>query len=124
MKKNLLKDRFEIFSIISNKGHVITDINDIQNKIHGFMSLYNIHSYYDRQTKQVSVLDGNGISMYEFLESFKTEDKITFEQVSDMCIRYLNENHHPHHTIIITHTGAELLEGVKSTGDILKYLKD
>ena len=39
-------------------------------------------------------------------------------------IKWLNENVHPHHSVIVTSTNAELLEGECSTGPILDYVKD
>jgi hypothetical protein len=38
-------------------------------------------------------------------------------------VKWLRENCHPHHTIIITPTNAELLEG-ELTGQITDYLRD
>ncbi len=43
----------------------------------------------------------------------KIDDK-NFESVAKMMIKYLAENHHPHTTVIITSTNAELLEGQQS----------
>jgi hypothetical protein len=48
----------------------------------------------------------------------------TFETVTRPVIKWLCENHHPHVTVIITPTNAELLEGLKSTGQILDYVRD
>lgn len=47
-----------------------------------------------------------------------------FKEASLPMIKYLNENCHPHVTVIITPTGAELLEGLRFTGEITEYLKD
>lgn len=33
-----------------------------------------------------------------------------FEELTRPLIKWLNDNYHPHHTIIIEPTGAELLE--------------
>ena len=46
-----------------------------------------------------------------------------FEELVRPIMKYLCENYHPHVTIIITPTGAELLEGLKSiqTDD---YIRD
>jgi len=49
---------------------------------------------------------------------------IAFEKACRPLIKYLCENHHPHVSVIVTPTGAELLEGKKTTGEILDYLKD
>lgn len=47
-----------------------------------------------------------------------------FDSASRVMIKYLAENHHPHTTAIITSTGCEILEGVKSTGQLMDYIKD
>jgi len=52
------------------------------------------------------------------------EDKQqSFEEVTRPLIKWLAENVHPHHSVIVTSTHAELLEGqqVISTEE---YLKD
>jgi len=39
-----------------------------------------------------------------------------FEEFKEVCkplVKYLNENHHPHCTIIVTPTWAELVEWLK-----------
>jgi hypothetical protein len=38
--------------------------------------------------------------------------QISFEETAKPLIKWLNENGHPHMTIIVTTTHAELLEGV------------
>lgn len=45
-----------------------------------------------------------------------------FEELARPMIKYLCENHHPHVTVIITPTSAELLEGLKSLGSIDDYI--
>jgi hypothetical protein len=47
-----------------------------------------------------------------------------FEALSRPLIKYLCENHHPHVTIIITPTDAQLLYGQMSTGTINDYILD
>lgn len=47
-----------------------------------------------------------------------------FEALSRPLIKWLNENCHPHVSVSITPTGAELHEGVFSTGQIMDYVKD
>ena len=47
-----------------------------------------------------------------------------FEELVRPIIKYLCENHHPHVTVIITPTNAELLEGICSTGSINDYILD
>lgn len=48
----------------------------------------------------------------------------TFKEASLPLIKWLCENVHPHHSVIVTSVGAELLEGSVSTGEITEYLKD
>ena len=52
------------------------------------------------------------------------EQRAEFESLARPLIKWLNDHCHPHHTIIITHTNAELLEGSVSTGEITDYLRD
>ena len=49
------------------------------------------------------------------------EDIKKFEEAALPLIKYLAENHHPHTTVIVTSTHAELLEGkfVVKTEDYL-----
>jgi len=46
-----------------------------------------------------------------------------FEALSKPLIKYLNDNHHPHATIIIDTTHAELVEGIMVT-ETDEYIKD
>ena len=41
------------------------------------------------------------------------EKQNTFEEAMKPAIKWLNDNGHPHMTILITPTGAELVEGIK-----------
>lgn len=47
-----------------------------------------------------------------------------FEELARPLINYLCENYHPHVTVIITPTTAELLVGLKTIGSIDDYLRD
>lgn len=47
-----------------------------------------------------------------------------FEAVVRPVLKYLCENHHPHVTVIITPTTAELLEGLKTIGQVMDYVPD
>ena len=47
-----------------------------------------------------------------------------FEELARPMIKYLCENYHPHVTVIITPTSAELLEGLKTIGRIEDYIRD
>jgi len=53
----------------------------------------------------------------------KIEENADFEDVALIMIKHINK-YHPHNTIIVTSTHAELLEGERSTGIIVNYLKD
>jgi len=67
-------------------------------------------------------------SIFRLMEGFSQKRKITpvteFEDVVRPVIKYLCENHHPHVTVIISPTNAELLEGKKTTGQIMDYVVD
>ena len=47
-----------------------------------------------------------------------------FEELARPMIKYLCENYHPHVTVIITPTTAELSESLKSIGYIDDYIRD
>lgn len=47
-----------------------------------------------------------------------------FEELARPMVKYLCENYHPHVTVIITPTSAELLEGLKTIGRIEDYIRD
>lgn len=47
-----------------------------------------------------------------------------FEELARPMIKYLCENYHPHVSVIITPTSAELSEGLKSVGHIDDYIRD
>lgn len=48
----------------------------------------------------------------------------SFKEAARPLIKWMAEHLHPHHTSIVTATGAELLEGEVSTGQMLDYIKD
>ena len=52
------------------------------------------------------------------------EKRDEFEAVARPMIEWLNINCHPHVSVVISSTNAELLEGVCSTGQILDYCLD
>lgn len=39
-------------------------------------------------------------------------------------LKFLCENCHPHVTVIVTPTDAQLMEGICSTGQIMDYVQD
>lgn len=45
-----------------------------------------------------------------------------FEELAHPLVQFINDNYHPHTTIIITSTTAEVLEGVEAT-TITDYVK-
>jgi hypothetical protein len=51
------------------------------------------------------------------------EENAEFEEVALLLIKHINK-YHPHHTIIVDATHAELLEGEKTTGIVLNYVRD
>ena len=52
------------------------------------------------------------------------QQRTEFEDVARPLIKFLCENCHPHVTVIVTPTNAELLEGMCSTGKIMDYVRD
>jgi hypothetical protein len=48
----------------------------------------------------------------------------SFDEVVLPVIKWLCENSHPHSTILVTPTNAELLEGIISTGEVTEFIKD
>jgi len=49
-----------------------------------------------------------------------------FEEIARIMMKHLAnpEKYHPHHRVIIDSTNAELLEGKKSTGQIMDYIPE
>jgi hypothetical protein len=54
----------------------------------------------------------------------RVEQEAEFEEIARQLMKYLADNYHPHVTALITSTNSQLLEGLKSTGEILDYIKD
>lgn len=54
----------------------------------------------------------------------RSEKGQEFEKLVRPLLKYLCENHHPHVSIIITPTSAELVEGRMAIRKILDYVKD
>lgn len=78
---------------------------------------------YDMFTRSFYDNENSSVKVKYFFEEIK-ETKIDFDAVVRPVIKYLCENHHPHVTVIITPTNAELLEGKKSTSQIMEYVVD
>ena len=57
-------------------------------------------------------------------DSKKDTERDPFETIVRPVMKYLADHHHPHVTIVITSTNAQLVEGIKSTGEIMDYIKD
>ncbi len=49
-----------------------------------------------------------------------------FEEVARQLMKHLGdgEKYHPHHTVIVTNSTAELVEGAQSVGHIMDYVPD
>jgi len=54
----------------------------------------------------------------------RLKERKAFEEAARPLIKWIAENHHPHVKVIVTPTGAELVEGLRTTGEILDYIKD
>ena len=64
------------------------------------------------------------IEYVEKYEEYKQSQPKTFEQASRVMIKHLCDNYHPHVYAIVTPTTSELLEGMKSIGNVLDYVRD
>ncbi len=51
-------------------------------------------------------------------------EKAEFEETAREVMKYLAQKHHPHTSVIITSTRAELVEGVKATKETFEYVPD
>lgn len=63
----------------------------------------------------------------EFKDMISNEHKTKsqdFKESALPLIKWLAENKNPHAKVIVTSIGAELLEGIRSTGEIVDYVKD
>lgn len=54
------------------------------------------------------------------------EKEAEFKEVARVMMKHLGngEKYHPHHIVIITNSNAQLVEGVKSTGNVEDYIPD
>lgn len=71
--------------------------------------------------RSVQYCDGITYAVSTILELTNDAD---FEAVGRMMMKYLARNHNPHCTVIITNSTCELVEGIKSVGQIMDYIKD
>jgi len=106
------------FSIKVEEWFKASELPNYTDKANAFMK----HKKWNKGER--GMFDYNGlVSFFNEFEVFKTKPEIiTYETVVDPVVKWLNENQHPHTTIIITHTCAELFEGLKSHVTE-KYLK-
>jgi hypothetical protein len=59
-----------------------------------------------------------------YAEHVNTPAPHDFTTASSPLIKWLNDNHHPHVTAIVTSTFSELMESQMATGPIYDYVKD
>lgn len=52
------------------------------------------------------------------------QQRAEFDTLCRPLLKFLCENCHPHVSVIVTSTNAELLEGCCSTGVIMDYVRD
>jgi hypothetical protein len=68
-----------------------------------------------------------GKGVQQAINTIKWEEgQADFEEVSRVMMKHLGngEKYHPYHTVIITNSTAELVEGQKSVGQIMDYVPD
>jgi hypothetical protein len=68
--------------------------------------------------------DGNNLKTNKMKKVLKKDKVKEFEYLSRQIMKFLCENYHPHVTVIITPTNAELLEGKIITSEITDYVID
>ncbi len=67
----------------------------------------------------------NNLPITHWLEEANEPEKlIDFKVAALPLIKHLAENHHPHHTAIVTSTSAELLESKQSVNKVYDYVVD
>ncbi len=56
----------------------------------------------------------------------RVEKEAEFEEIARVMMKHLGqgEKYHPHHTVIITNSTAELVEGIRSVGQVMDYVPD
>ncbi|MCK9282292.1 MAG: hypothetical protein M0P71_16875 [Melioribacteraceae bacterium] len=56
----------------------------------------------------------------------REEKQAEFEEIARIMMKHLGqgEKYHPHYTVIITNSTAELVEGVRSVGHVMDYIPD
>lgn len=52
------------------------------------------------------------------------QQRAEFEILVRPLLKFINNNCHPHISVIITSTDAQLVEGIYSTGQIYDYILD
>jgi len=82
-----------------------------------------------KQTNEVTQAENKGfkqglqwaIGTVESLES-----SAEFEEIARVMMKHLGngEKYHPHYTVIITNSTAELVEGKQSVGQVMDYVPD
>ncbi len=83
----------------------------------GFVCGAFVTSYFENSGPHLAEMENS----YQPIETVCIND---FDKSAKVLIKYIAENHHPHTTVIVTSTNAQLLEGVTSTGEITEFLRD
>ena len=77
--------------------------------------------------KHLSDTDGYLESLDFAIKTIKNLEKdAEFDEVARVVMKHMAnpKRYHPHHTVIITSTTAELLEGKQTAGQIMDYITD
>lgn len=107
---------------------LLTKFLEFNMKYHSFCPSRNLlREFWQRSSDacplEVSEAEEQELAFEQWIKD-KVERQPDFEQATRPLIKWLNENHHPHMTIIVHSNGAELLEGQKTTGEITDYIRD
>ena len=66
---------------------------------------------------------GSDTDLIKLLSKYIELETKDFQDVSNIAIKYMNESHHPHCTMIVMHDRCEVLEGIKAHVTD-EYIKD
>jgi hypothetical protein len=78
----------------------------------------------DNMTNLIDAIEKNQIDNVKVRVHGKELNKNKFEELARPILKYLCENYHPRVSVIITPTSAELVEGLKTIGNVEDYLID
>ncbi len=82
-----------------------------------------------KQTNEVTQAENKGFKrglMWAIGTVESLESSAEFEEIARVLMKHLAnpEKYHPHYSVILTSTTAELVEGKRSVGQVMDYIPD